>query len=252
MNRTLSLAPAILAAALAWPAAAAPAALELDDSARGDEILRRMAAKLNRGIDEPIRSLAVGFTMIASIGGEPISMTQELSVVLPDKTRQVVKTPLGEQVLVFNGTRGVAMSELGSVPIPPERVAEALESLALDLLVLASHAGSPELKAVAAGSDEWDGVGCDLVSVSFMGAESRLCVDPTGTVLFQRHQGKHPLEGNPGVMEVFYSDYRELDGRLVPYTRLIRFEGQDLVKMTLDSMAINPDLSPDLFDLPEE
>jgi hypothetical protein len=97
-----------------------------------------------------------------------------------------------------------------------------------------------------------DGTACELLSVSFRGKESRLCVDQEGKVLFQRYQGKHPFQGNPGVMEVRFSEYKELDGRLIPHKREISFEGEKLVTENLESIEINPDLSPALFELPDE
>ncbi len=53
-------------------------------------------------------------------------------------------------------------------------------------------------------------------------------------------------------MEVRFSEYKEVDGRLVPHKREISFEGQDLVAETLESLEINPDLNPALFELPDE
>jgi len=220
--------------------------------ASGGQIFSRMAGALAHGAAEPVQSATSGSTMLINVGGQSMSMSQELSFILPDKFRQVVKTPMGEQVVVLNGGEGFAMAAGRNVRLPQERVQEGLENLGLNLLVLASHAGSAELEAVAAGSDELDGMACELLSVSFRGAESRLCIDEEGKVLFQRYQGKHPFQGNPGVMEVRFSEYKELDGRLIPHKREISFEGEELVTETLDSIEINPDLSPALFELPDE
>jgi predicted Zn-dependent peptidase len=220
--------------------------------AAGERIFRRVADALAHGAAEPVRSMTSGSTMTINIGGQSMSMSQQVSYVLPDKFRQVVKTPMGEQVIVFNGGEGFAMAAGRNVQVPQERVQEGMEYLALDLLVLVDHVGSAELETVAAGSDEMDGTACELLSVSFRGKESRLCVDQEGKVLFQRYQGKHPFQGNPGVMEVRFSEYKELDGRLIPHKREISFEGEELVTENLESIEINPDLSPALFELPDE
>jgi len=218
----------------------------------GALIFRRMAGALARDTTEPVQSVTSSSKMVINIGGQSMSMSQEVSFMLPDKFRQVMTTPMGEQVLVLNGGRGFTMAAGRNVPIPQERVQEGLQDLALELIVLASHAGNPELEAVAVGSDEMNGTTCELLSVSFRGAESRLCVDAEGKVLFQRYQGKHPFQGNPGIMEVRFSDYRVVSGRLVPHRREISFEGQQLVTETVESMEINTALNPALFELPDE
>jgi predicted Zn-dependent peptidase len=217
----------------------------------GGRLLTRMASKLTGGAAEPVRSGKSSQTMEISMGGQTMSLGQEVSFELPDKIRQAVNTPMGEQVVVLSGAEGVVLAGGQSQSIPPERVTEGLRSLGRDLLVLAGNVDSPELEAVAAGSDEVDGASCEIVSVTFRDSETRLCVDDQGIVLKQSYRGNHPFQGTPGLLEVLFSDYAEFDGRLVPRTQIMSFDGQALATVTIDSMEINPKLDASLFELPE-
>jgi hypothetical protein len=185
------------------------------------------------------------------MGGQTMSLGQDVSLVYPDKVRQTMKTPMGEQVVVLNGSKGY-MSAGGQTQTLPSAVIEDEQlKLGRDLLVLLNNAGSPTLEAVAAGADEVNGSPCDVIAVTFRGAESRLCVAGDGMVVKQSYQGKHPMQGTPGLMEVLFSDYGEVDGRLIPHKRVIHFEGQELATITLDAIELNPDIDVAQFEMPE-
>jgi len=184
------------------------------------------------------------------MGGQSMSLVQETSIVLPDKVRHTVQTPMGEQILVINGGKGVGQGGGRTAPLPAEMVEKSLRELGRELMFLADHADAPELDAVAAGSDEVDGVSCEIVSVSFEGIESRLCVDEAGKVLKQTYQGQHPFLGAPGLIELRFTDYAEIDGRRLPRTQTILFEGEAVATQTVESMEINPELDAALFELP--
>jgi hypothetical protein len=217
----------------------------------GGQLLARMAGKLSNGSGDPVRSAKSSLTMVISLQGQKMSLGQEVSFVLPDKVRQTVKTPMGDQVVVLNGGQGFMQAGGQDRPVPEQAVIEGLASLGRDLLVLASNADNPELEALAAGSDEVEGTSCEIVSVTFMGGESRLCIDADGTVLKQSYRGNHPFRGTPGTLELRFSDYTEFDGRLAPRTTEMSFDGEDLATLTLDAMEINVDLDASLFELPE-
>ena len=193
----------------------------------GGGVLARMARAVRGGTAEPVRSVRASTTVTVNMGGQSMSLAQETSIALPDKIRHTVQTPMGEQVLVSNGGKGVGQGGGRTAPLPAEMVERSLRELGRELLFLADHAGSPELEAVAAGSDEVDGVSCEIVSVSFEGTESRLCIDEAGKVLKQSFQGEHPFRGTPGLIELRFTDYAEIDGRQLPRTQTIFFEGEE-------------------------
>jgi hypothetical protein len=219
--------------------------------ASGADLLARAAGALLAGKAGTIRSVQAGATVVVSMGGQSMSLGQETSFILPDRIRVSVSTPMGQQVVTINGSAGVMEAGGRSAPVPGEMVESSVRDLNRELLVVLDNAEDPELEAVAAGSDEVDGAACEIVSVTFNGTESRLCVDEAGTVLKQSYQGKHMFQGTPGLVEVRFSEYGDVDGRRLPRRQEIRFEGELLATVTVDSLEINAELDPSLFELPE-
>jgi predicted Zn-dependent peptidase len=216
----------------------------------GGGLFDRMASAMRGGAAEPVRSLQASTNVTVNMGGQSMSMLQETSIALPDKVRHTVQTPMGEQVLVINGGKGVGQGGGRTAPLPADMVEKSLRQLGRELLFLADHAGDPELEAVAAGADEVDGAACEIVSVSFEGSESRLCIDETGKVLKQSYKGQHPFLGTPGLIELRFTDYEEIEGRQLPRTQTILFDGDEVATQTVESMEINPELDAALFELP--
>jgi hypothetical protein len=185
------------------------------------------------------------------MGGQAISLKQKTSVILPDQMLVIVSTPMGEQKIVVNGDRGVMSMGPQKQDMPGEMIAQQKEELWRNLVILASYLNSDELESVAGDSDEVDGTGCDMVAVTFRGTESRLCVAEDGKVLKQSYRGNHPMQRVPGTMELLFSDYHEVDGRMLPFKEVLNFEGEKLAETTYEEILIDPELSADLFAIPE-
>jgi outer membrane lipoprotein-sorting protein len=232
--------------ALTLPTPATPA----EESEGGNGAFARMARRLLNGATDEVRSIRSTLTIETFVEGESVSMAQELSYELPDKIRNSIQTPLGKQVIVVNGKRGAAITLGGSEPASAQRVEYGLRSLGRQLLVLAGNAGDSRLQVSAAGTETVGSDECNVISVSFMGAESKLWIDPEGKALKQRYKGRHFFEGTPGLVEINYFDYGEMGGALVPRTRTVSFEHQHLATLTVDSLELNPDLNAGLFELP--
>jgi len=215
----------------------------------GSELFAKAAKLIGGG--EPARSVKADYTVVLSLGGQAMTLGQSVDYVPPDKMRMVMKTPMGEQTLVINGDKGYAASAGQSRPLPGEMVADQREDLNRDLVILAGAQGRPDFEAVAAGSAEVDGTACDVAAVSLAGTESRLCIAADGKVLKQTYQGQHPMQRTPGKMEIVFSDYRDVGGRMLPHKQVMTFEGQPLATISVNSISINGDVESSLFDLPD-
>ena len=206
--------------------------------------------QLIAGGGEKVRTLTADYTVVLSMGGQAMTLGQSVNFVLPDKLHRVMKTPMGDQTMVINGDRGYSSSGGQNRPLPGEMVVEQFQDLNRELLVLASSLGRPDLEAVSGGSEEVEGTPCDVAAVSLGGTESRLYIDADGKVVKQSYQGKHPMLRTPGQMEVLYSDYREVDGWMVPHKHVMTFEGDELATISVDAISINGAVEDALFELP--
>jgi outer membrane lipoprotein-sorting protein len=232
--------------AMTLPAHAAPP----EETEGAASAFARMTRRLLNGAVDEVRSVRSTLTIDVFVEGESVSMEQELSDELPDKIRNTIRTALVEQVLVVNGKRGVAITGGRTEPASAERVENGLRSLGRQLLLLAGNPGDARLQVSAAGTEAVGSDECDVISVSFMGAESKLWIDPQGKALKQRFKGRHFFEGTPGLVEINYFDYGEMGSAFVPRTWTVRFEHQHLATLTVDSLELNPDLDAGLFELP--
>jgi predicted Zn-dependent peptidase len=218
--------------------------------AAGRKAFAAAAAALGGPQPESVNALHTASNMQLSMGGQSIALSRDVLMVFPDKVRETMKTPMGEQVVVLNGGEGYMMMGSQSRPMPAEMLQDRQKNLGRDLRVLVRYANDPALEAVAAGQEDVDGVACEVVAVTFRAAESRLWIDPAGLVRKQTFQGKNPATGVPGTMEAFYSDYRLLDGRQVPHKQVVRMEGQEIFSLTLETFEVNPKVEVAQFEKP--
>ena len=216
----------------------------------GRALFAKMVDGMTESDAEEVGSLVSDSTIAFALGGQTMSLSQEMSLVLPDKMKQTIKTPMGDQMVVLNGDTGYMKAGGQTQPLPGPMVEEQLKDLGRDLLVLMGNRDNPELEALAAGTDSVDGVSCDVVAVSFGGSESRLCVADDGTVLRQTYQGKHPMQQTPGMIEVLFSEYSDVSGHLIAHKQVMTFEGQPLATVTVNSIELNPEIDETIFDMP--
>jgi hypothetical protein len=155
---------------------------------------------------------------------------------------------MGEAAVVLDGERGFMRGGSGRMELPPEAVKAARVALGREMIVIAGNADNPELEAVAAGTEEVDGEPCEVVTVSFLGGRSWLYVDGEGRVVKQTYAGMHPFYGSPGEIEVRFSEYEIVGGRLLPRRQVMSFEGEKVATVTLESAEVNPELDPADFE----
>jgi len=185
-----------------------------------------------------------------SMGGQQMQLGQEIAYALPDKVRSTFKTPMGDQVMVVDGDQGFVVAGGQTRDLPPERIADLMKTLERNLMVLTRYAGDPGLEALAGGTEKVDGQSCTLVQVAYNDLDSQLCIDDAGHVIKQSYQGKHPLQGTPGLIEVVFEDYSDVAGHMVPHTQIMSFDGQQIATLKLESLDVNPQIDPATFARP--
>ncbi|NIM01767.1 MAG: hypothetical protein GTN89_13275 [Acidobacteria bacterium] len=229
------------------PVSSGPAITRTEESlATGRALLARSAALLNGG-NAAATSIEGDYAIEFSMGSQTVSVSQRVAYELPDKLRQTFTTPMGEQTVVINGNQGVVLVGDSRQSVPGSDVSRMHQDLNRDLLLLVGRADEAEPAAGAAESI--DGTACTVVSVKLNGTESTLCIAEDGTIVSQAYTGVHPMRRTPGEIRVIYSDYRKIDGYLVPHRRVMEFDGQALASMSTTSVAINTELDATTFEV---
>jgi predicted Zn-dependent peptidase len=218
-------------------------------AAAGRDVLSRVVRTVGGADPQAVKSLRSVQTVALNAGGMALSLKQTEVRAFPDRMRQTTQTPMGEQTVVVAGDAGAAITPTGTQPLPADQLAEAKKEAFHDLSFLARVAG--EVEAVAGGSEAVEGTPCDLLVVTWQGSESRLCVAKDGKVLRQSYPGNNPMTGAPGRLEVTYGDWRDVEGRQLPFKQTITIDGQPLATVTVESIEVNPTLDPSLFEVPK-
>jgi len=216
--------------------------------AAGKTLLIRSREHMTGG-NTAATSVEADFTIELSMGGQTLSVGQQVTIQLPDKLRQTFKTPMGDQTVVINGSRGTVLAGGQKQLLPESEAARMLEDLNRDVLLMVSRVD--EVEAIAGGTDTVGGETCTVVAVTINGTESVLCIGEGGKVMSQTYQGRHPMQRTPGEIKVVYSDYRDVGGYLVPHERVLEFDGQALATVATNTIAINSKLDAATFEITE-
>ena len=216
----------------------------------GSRLMAATAAKLGGETLAKTKAIRSSSTLAVNFGGQSMALSQSVVEVFPDKAHVVLKTPMGDQTVVLNGDQGFMIAAGQTRPMPSAMLEDQKKNLARDLQHLLRYADAPDLQAVAGGEETIDGAVCRVLAVSYKGADSRLWIGTEDKVVKQSYQGQHPMTRAPGTMEIFFSDYREIEGMLVPHKEVMLFNGDELATITLESFEVNPEIDDSLFESP--
>jgi predicted Zn-dependent peptidase len=226
-------------------------AVEVTDESltAGAELLAQMAGAVGGESAADLAAFRTVDQVTVTTPNGPMQVRQEFLLALPDSFHVIIELPMGVQTMTVSDGGGSQSFQDQSRELPADQVEKQLADLGRNLLYLARFSESEEIEAVAGGSDEVGGVACRWLEVT-LGASSRLCIDAEGLVLKQTYQSVHPFTQAPGSFEVLYSDYREVAGFRVPHKQVTSIDGAEFTTTTRETIEINPDVDPALFERP--
>ncbi|HEV3467837.1 MAG TPA: hypothetical protein VG148_00840 [Pyrinomonadaceae bacterium] len=233
-------------------AAAAPASEEA--RARGRALLERAveaaggAARLD-GL--------VSYQERATVGARTPQGTGEIKtalvVVYPDRVRQERTLPFGRIATVLTPGGGFFVLPRGVGEITDVQRAEYEKLFSLSPLAILRARRAAGFTAAAAGAGKAGEAAVELVDVAFGGVRARLGVDPaTGRVLSLSYRGRGD-QGAFGQIVRTYSDFRDAGGLTLPFKTAGTFDGEPdpAQSSTVESIVINGEVSPALFERPK-
>ena len=235
------------------PPATTPDVEATDEAlARGREILDSVVATL--GGDDPTAAEAVRTESLVeiSIQGQTMSLAQKILLVFPDRVHLTIATPAGEQTVVLNEEEGFVMLGGNAQTLPAERVAQQRADLKRDLGMLVRLVAAGEVEAVYAGEEVVTDEDSQVVALRLGETATRLWVAGDGRILKQLYQGNHPFSGAPVEFEIYYTDYREIEGRHVPFMWRTLLDGTAFATATVEKMEFDPAYDETIFSRPAE
>jgi hypothetical protein len=192
-----------------------------------------------------------GSTVVTMPQGE---MELKVSVLkeFPDRVRQELQTPMGAMTVVISPEGAFMKSPQGVMPMPDSEREKVLKEMLHDPIFLLSLRGESDFQAVATGMVQVNGTDVENVEVSVQGEVMTLGIDPkTGQCLQMSYRGSAPMTGQPGQIVRTFSDFREVDGLVVPFVMSATFEGKPSTSSTIDSFRVNAPVDETAFAMPQ-
>ena len=180
------------------------------------------------------------------------SMTLDgtMYTVMPDKTAQIIKTPMDEQTTVFNGTAGWTKAMGQTTMKSADEVQDELKDISRTTEILFAHADKPDYKVAFRGEEtfgEKPAVRLDFLTA--LGAQFTMFVDPaTSMPVGKRNMGDTPM--GPGQIESTFNAYKTYAGVKMP-SKIHQDMGGIVLETEITSVTINGDIDMSLFDKPE-
>jgi hypothetical protein len=184
------------------------------------------------------------------VPGSPVAIEIDQWVVYPDRIRQAVTLPQGTMVQVLADDDSFVETPAGIQPLDAERRDNLSLGLLRTLPVLLRSAADGALDAVAAGTGSVGEVPVRYLQISTAGRSVRLAVEAeSGRVVELTFRGSD-FTGAPGEVRQAYSDFRPVEGLLLPFSAEATFEGRPYMNFTITGAEVNVEVDPALFAPP--
>jgi zinc protease len=223
-----------------------------EGQARAGELLDQAVAAM--GGAERIDALAAlatrGNAVQVTPQGEmeiPIATT----LLFPDRYRQELTLPFGSLSMVLSGDSGFVVGPQGTMDLPASQLAQLRSNADRDPLALLRSRGLAGFRATRIDPIELDGTPLERLQLEIADAVTVVAIDPaTGQIRQVAYQEAGP-SGTPGQVVQTFSDYREVDGLTYPFAVVGTFDGTEVMRLTLESVEVDPEVDETVFERPE-
>ncbi|GAB5521285.1 MAG: pitrilysin family protein [Rhodothermales bacterium] len=238
----------------------APGSISDEDKEAGAVLMAQAVEAMGGDAFDAIENMQVKTTDVQQTPMGEMTMETEMSVVLPttdtalamsgdDQIAIMLETPMGEMSIVMSDGQGVMRAPQGSQPIPPSQMGQFKGQLWRNLTYLMRNA--EQVTATAMGQESIDGAAYDVVKVQPpQGDAFTLLLDAdTKRPMRMRYVTPNPMTGAEVQAEEVYSDFRTVDGVLVPFKTDATAAGNPAGGSTVVEVLINTDLDASLFSI---
>lgn len=178
------------------------------------------------------------------------------TVVFPNQSRYEEAGPDYKQVIVITPSESFGFSPASSRPAAslPAMVRQGYEKqLARNPLIILKNRKESNFKAFAAGPDKIGDTVVEQVAIESNGLKVKLGIDPaTGRVLSLSFKGRGS-GGAVGQITRTYSDFRTVDGLVLPFKIASTFNGESdsQISTTIETITVNGQIAPAAFEKPK-
>ncbi len=184
----------------------------------------------------------------SELGRSKTALTVTETMVLPDKTKQVMQLANGSRTQVLYGNQSwKQINDDAASPLSALEKREMERGLFRDIVNLFKNFGGPDLRLRYQGEETIGGETAHLIEVKNQSGDFFDLYVDAKTNLIRKKTYRGAPEVGLANMEEIYSDYRKVDGLLIPHLIVVKVNGQDFTKSEVIDVAFNAELAADFF-----
>jgi outer membrane lipoprotein-sorting protein len=173
----------------------------------------------------------------------------------PDKYRSEIVNGSRMEVYIVNGSEArMLKGKVGKVKnagLKEEKRDLLFASVRRDVINIARHSMNPDLTLSLQGTETINGTPCKIIDVVLDGVRSKLWVAEDGRALKQTFKEIGGKNKKPVPWELYFSEYKDWQGRKIPARWDIKVDGSRLEIVELEEWKENVDIDPRKFDVKE-
>ncbi len=232
--------------------AVATAALTPEAVARARTVVER-ALKAHGGAAKlrAVKDVSTRVTMTVTTPNGVLDGQMAVTVRLPSQSR-IEMTMFGQSgVQVLNGEKGWASNGSQIQELDAEQTQAMRSGVKTQVLPLLVRLAGGDVQVGWVGEDKVGAEAVDVVQVVDPEAMAKLSFARSSGLLLRLEQEEPSMFGGGKVpMARLYSDYRTLDGLMVPYRTERQVRGQKLIEDVVSSMSVNRGVADSQFQRP--
>jgi hypothetical protein len=158
---------------------------------------------------------------------------------------------MGTMALVLTPEAAFALTPQGERPLPPSMRERMEKEFRHSPLFLLRYRKEPTFNPTAVGTGKAGAVPVELVAVEYGGETVTLGIDPaSGRVLTVAYRGEGP-SGAPGDIVQTLSDFRDVNGVMLPFKSVSTFNGEPGSSSTSEAIVLNSPIDQSRFERPK-
>ena len=181
----------------------------------------------------------------------PMNLNVVITQVYPDKFRQDMSYPQGNVSIVFDGENAVFISPNGMQPTPPETTVQMKDAVFRDTVPLLIHLSQNDVTVQYSGTEDVNGKKSSVLLVKMPSGEMLKIFVSEETHLVVKIAYRQTQQGTTANLETIYSDYRELEGVMFPFSYVQYIDEEQHTKNNVSTLKVNTDIDESLFNTSE-
>lgn len=181
-----------------------------------------------------------------------MEMAVSTVMMMPDKIRADIQTPMGEMSQLLNGDQAWIISPQGTRPAPEQMKEQLQSNLWHNVSYLYANADQEGMKVQQMEKEDVDGANCEVIYITPKGVRGfKLFLDAATHLPVKMSFQGMSMMGTPAATEQIFSDYREVGSVKLPFKFVTNQEGKKAQEALASEILINVDVEESQFKVSE-